>query len=1131
MESVFLIGFIERFTRQSSMTDMSNRVSIVCKDVPVKYNQHMLLRKHFSKFGEVAKVFPNPRKRSATIHFVDHEAASNAKCHGSVLGPGIARMTIFWGYYTTGSNLNTSRSLEEQSQKRKNRDDEMSSTGKVSKSRSSAWPGSALDDELKSMSGTEDIVNENLKTLTRPKEIGRSRERATRSASPLSSSSSTSLRSPEKKPRGNSPVTVSSSSSVKSDKVSSSSSLTNAVAHNVTERLEILDNRDKIFRQGRKKQSKLSTAKAFIGTCTDMCPEKERYCREDRRRLHVYEMLPGTDNIHGQNPKVDHRRAVKEYSRSSADQEEPMPHELRPSGVLQMTMNYLLTEIADKGQDGKWGDWFDFLWNRTRGIRKDITQQQLCDRTSVELLEKCARFHIFCSERLCEEDYNCFDDKINNENLTKCLQTLKEFYYDLETRHHAFCENEAEFRAYMVLMNLNEGDILREVQQLRPDVRNSNHITFAVAVYSSLNSNNYVRFFRLIREASFLNACILHRYFTQVRTRALASLVKAYGVGTKGSQYPLDELVRVLSFETRNESRLFCCHFGLSASEDEVKLLRGALIEPEEKWPPRRAVDLVESKRMVSVGEAINGCNLPPLFIPEPVCSFDQQGRFVGSSEASLKGIELHPQRDISTMHQQTTDVPDTYLVPDTVPIVAQTQPPAKSKFQYPNDTIKEIAKELFWVVIDEFCRGIGQEVGSEVQMMLNCSDYFTVDILNHNLDDLARDIVSEVLVEETLRKRRVAEEERKVLLDRLAVSLMDEVLQSSVNQNCQNLAASEMRDIENQLRKKQIEKCTGDVAEQTMDKAVQFMIKTLAEDFTQECKEKIEEYERIEKSIQLSRAGKYFQLWRKEHKTMCKLKRSMLEFPCSTSMRKTSEQVKMLIPDRTVEKIVKDGFYVSDIAKLTIESPLDIGVRLGGMDKLLTAHALYLKLCLEKSWQAQDLTRVLELIGTEESKIYFKLLLSLPNGDDTGESEKTAMVQNWLKAKFTRGQRQSSSSGEILSLYKIDLPVLKSRCQRKVGVCVRTVNGILSDRDVLLVEKTQQFLGTTGILFLLPSCSSLTNSFWEEEQDRLRRVIKTKPACPACPLVVLVLNSPGQNISENMLRSKWVSSISSKWA
>ena len=54
-----------------------------------------------------------------------------------------------------------------------------------------------------------------------------------------------------------------------------------------------------------------------------------------------------------------------------------------------------------------------------------------------------------------------FDEKINNENLTKCLQTLKEFYHDLERKHQYYCPNEAEFRAYIVLMNLNEGDTLR----------------------------------------------------------------------------------------------------------------------------------------------------------------------------------------------------------------------------------------------------------------------------------------------------------------------------------------------------------------------------------------------------------------------------------------------------------------------------------------------------------------------------------------------------------------------------------------------------------------------------------------------------------------------------------------------
>lgn len=50
--------------------------------------------------------------------------------------------------------------------------------------------------------------------------------------------------------------------------------------------------------------------------------------------------------------------------------DEPLPHELRPQAVLVMTMNYLLNEIADRGEEGKWAEWYDFLWNRSRGIRK-----------------------------------------------------------------------------------------------------------------------------------------------------------------------------------------------------------------------------------------------------------------------------------------------------------------------------------------------------------------------------------------------------------------------------------------------------------------------------------------------------------------------------------------------------------------------------------------------------------------------------------------------------------------------------------------------------------------------------------------------------------------------------------------
>ena len=92
---------------------------------------------------------------------------------------------------------------------------------------------------------------------------------------------------------------------------------------------------------------------------------------------------------------------------------------------------------------------------------KDITQLRLNDLTAVDLLERCARFHIYCSHRLCEEDVAVFDEKINNKNLTNCLQSLKELYDDLWTNHGIQSPNEAEFRAYVVLMNLNEGEILR----------------------------------------------------------------------------------------------------------------------------------------------------------------------------------------------------------------------------------------------------------------------------------------------------------------------------------------------------------------------------------------------------------------------------------------------------------------------------------------------------------------------------------------------------------------------------------------------------------------------------------------------------------------------------------------------
>ncbi|XP_068581335.1 germinal-center associated nuclear protein-like [Cebidichthys violaceus] len=124
-------------------------------------------------------------------------------------------------------------------------------------------------------------------------------------------------------------------------------------AETVLDKFRLLEQRDKILRRGRPKRTQLDPG--FVGTCPDMCPETERYRRGTWNHLSLFE--------------VDHSAVIKEYSRPSADQEEPLPHELRPLPVLSMTMDYLVTQILDQGHDNCW-EWYGFVWDRTRAIRK-----------------------------------------------------------------------------------------------------------------------------------------------------------------------------------------------------------------------------------------------------------------------------------------------------------------------------------------------------------------------------------------------------------------------------------------------------------------------------------------------------------------------------------------------------------------------------------------------------------------------------------------------------------------------------------------------------------------------------------------------------------------------------------------
>ncbi|KAK3581304.1 hypothetical protein CHS0354_033043 [Potamilus streckersoni] len=1113
----------------SGTEDLSSRVAIVCKNIPPKFNNIRFLRQHFSKFGSVTRVFPVPVKNMATVHFQTHEAAEEAKAYGRFLGRGIPQLIIFWGSYGSSSPGKTSSTVatsEDEGKKERKGIKRLSegTTSKTSTKRPSWEEDTEVNEELRSMSGTHDLLGDKVNTLNRPKDnvvkkTEQIQEKKTRqqSTSPTPSASASEM--------------------VKTETVSLANFI-NSVGRTTAERNHILEMQDKYIRQMLKKQKgEKDMSGAYVGTCPDMCPERERYYREESRRLSVYEMIPGTENVPGKNPWVDHSRAVKEYLRPSPDQEEPLPHELRGIEILEKTILYLLKEVANKGEDGKWGDWFDFLWNRTRGIRKDITQQQLCNRGAVGLIEKCARFHIYCSERLCEEDMHTFDAKINNENLTKCLQTLKEFYHDLWSKQKIACPCEAEFRAYMVLMNLNEGDILREVQQLRPEIRNTHEIDFALKVYSALNSSNYVRFFKLVKDGSFMNACIMHRYFTQVRSQALITMMKSYSMPSKPAQIPLTELVRVLAFELEEEARQFCHHYGFSVQsgpDGDVILDKNAYIEPETTWTPYRSVKLIESRLMVSPGEVMYGEGFPSFTLHPPASSFDENGRFVSLLNIAAFKTSVSPQP--TTSAQQQLDQPSQQEQ-------QQELKSSKPEIRISNEVVKDLARMLFLEIIDEFAKNQAKEAAEEVETKLRSIELEAADITQDLIYSLTKDISTEVYNETVEMKRKQEAAEREALKDRVAAMLQEEIVDEVLKQQCFSAAVVEMREVQEILTQQRIERCSADVNDELVNNFVSSMMVEVAEEvYEKDVVQRLKNLEDIERSVKLSRTGHYLQKWKKTYAAITKLKRGMLAFPSAPFMGSVSDQIKNLTRWQGSEGRIKDSFYISNRAKLTIISPMALRAGMKKAYIMMTAHEIYAQLLHERAQQPLDLTRVVgqKLFQKLSEKtddfmpkdIFWKLVLCFPDADPdyNRESYVTAKFVEWLQSKFSKGtkpEEKSSIKGELCSLYRREISLPSHRKAKHdqsihLGVCVRTLIGVLEEEDIPIVEEEKLLLGTSGAIFILPLAEheedDEDSNYWTEIRGRLFRFLDAKPVSPALPLIIVVPSTASQKMSTSDL-------------
>ena len=288
-------------------------------------------------------------------------------------------------------------------------------------------------------------------------------------------------------------------------------------------------------------------------------------------------------------------KMVKRFRRSAAGYDEQLPSDIRPPLVLQKTLNYLFEEVIGGSQS--LATVHKFVWDRTRGIRNDFSIQQVTQtedlRVAIDCFERIARFHILSLHQLSKPgiENGEFDHHQEREQLNNTLLSLM-YYYD-DSRHKLTSPNEAEFRSYCIIF---------EIQDQRPDLEDraqnwprpllkDQRIQTAFKLFAaagntsneqgplrprttfSIAQANSGQFWSIVEShaVSYLMACVAEIYFHMVRRTALESVWKAYRKVrvAKVVDWVLGDLLAVLGFDSEDQAQTFCEEHGFVIGERE----------------------------------------------------------------------------------------------------------------------------------------------------------------------------------------------------------------------------------------------------------------------------------------------------------------------------------------------------------------------------------------------------------------------------------------------------------------------------------------------------------------------------------------------------------------------------------
>ncbi len=319
---------------------------------------------------------------------------------------------------------------------------------------------------------------------------------------------------------------------------------------------------------------------------------------------------------------------VKAYARSAAGMDVELVSEMRSPSTCLKTVDYLFDRLDH--------DDFEYLqnwiWDRTRAVRKDLRTQRIESKTDINILltclERTARFHLLSMHHMARSTKHDYTHQQDLEQLNQTMMSLRERYTD-NRRAGIPSENEAEFWAYRLILapQYATHQLEDELHRLPSHIRYNMRVQTAVEIYQLLKSvlitrarsfvqcqANWKKLWELIKspKVSYLMACAAEVSFNRVRHVVLDCLWRAFRVGNAKrlvvvEDWTTDKLKDVLGLDSDQEAVKLCEDFGFEfglnhAGQTFLDITKKGygnqvLAKPTEDNPQTFSANLVESKR------------------------------------------------------------------------------------------------------------------------------------------------------------------------------------------------------------------------------------------------------------------------------------------------------------------------------------------------------------------------------------------------------------------------------------------------------------------------------------------------------------------------------------------------------